>query len=340
MLQSETVTQDVKSRDGRSPIVSIVMPAYNVAPYIQETLDSVFAQTFKDFEVVIVNDGSPDTVELERALGPYMNRIRYIKQENRGAGAARNEGVRAARGEFVAFLDADDLWMPDYLSEQLKFLRERNCDLVCADALHFGDSPLAGRTYMEAFMEKAPPTGEFTFTGLVGAEQSLITSGVLARREPILEVGLFDEGLRNSQDFDLWLRLVRHGSRLAYQRRVLLRYRYHENSLSGDEINRSVRQLRMYDKIENSFDLTPSERAEVSHLIANRRAILEFELGKLYLEQGDEKRARESFARANSLRPSSKTRLALLLSRLAPQLLRLLQLRRARKASEKNRAGN
>ena len=340
MLQSETLTQDVKSRDGLSPIVSIVMPAYNVAPYIQETLDSVFAQTFTDFEVVIVNDGSPDTVELERALGPYMNRIRYIKQENRGAGAARNEGVRAARGEFVAFLDADDLWMPDYLKEQLKFLREQKCDLVCADALHFGDSPLAGMTYMEAFMENAPPTGEVTFLGLVGAEQSLITSGVLARREPILQVGLFDEGLRNSQDFDLWLRLVRHGSRLAYQRRVLLRYRYHENSLSGDEINRSVRQLRVYDKIENSFDLTPDERAEVSEVIANRRAILEFELGKLYLEQGDTKRARESFARANNLRRSAKTRVALLLSRLAPQLLRLLQLRRARKASEKNRAGN
>jgi tetratricopeptide (TPR) repeat protein len=229
--------------------------------------------------------------------------------------------------------------MPDYLKEQLKFLRERNCDLVCADALHFGDSPLAGITYMEAFMEKPPPAGEVTFRGLVSAEQSLITSGVLARREPILQVGLFDEGLRNSQDFDLWLRLVRHGSRLAYQRRVLLRYRYHENSLSGDEINRSVRQLRVYDKIENSFDLTPDERAEVSEVIANRRAILEFELGKLYLEQGDKKRARESFEKANRLRPSIKTQLALLLSRFAPQLLRSLQLRRARKASEKKQAG-
>ncbi|HKQ99583.1 MAG TPA: glycosyltransferase family A protein, partial [Pyrinomonadaceae bacterium] len=280
MLHSETLI-DGPGIGGALPVVSVVMPAYNVAPYIRETLDSVFAQTFKEFEVIIVNDGSPDTAELERELQPYLNRVRYIKQENRGAGAARNEGVRAARGEFVAFLDADDLWLPDYLSEQLKFLSERECDLVCADALHFGDSPLAGRTYMEAFMEKAPPAGEVTFLGLVSAEQSLITSGVLARREPVLEVGLFDESLRNSQDFDLWLRLARHGARLAYQRRVLVHYRFHENSLSGDEVNRNTRQLRVYDKIENSFDLTPDERAEVSRALRGRRALLEFELGKL-----------------------------------------------------------
>ncbi|MDQ2920430.1 MAG: glycosyltransferase, partial [Acidobacteriota bacterium] len=212
-----------------APIVSIVMPAYNAAPYISETLNSVFGQTFTDYEVIVVNDGSPDTVELERALEPYLSRIRYIKQKNLGAGAARNEGLRAAQGEFIAFLDADDLWLPTYLEEQLKFIRENDFDLVCADAMHFGDSPLAGKTYMEAFMETAPLAGEVTFLGLVSAEQSLITSGIVARRAAIIEVGLFDEGLRNSQDFDLWLRLVRHGFRLAYQRQLLLRYRCHQN---------------------------------------------------------------------------------------------------------------
>ncbi|HVQ37505.1 MAG TPA: glycosyltransferase family 2 protein, partial [Pyrinomonadaceae bacterium] len=117
------------------PKVSIVMPAYNVSTYIGETLDSVFAQTWTDYEVIVVNDGSPDTVELERALGPYRPRIRYIKQNNLGAGAARNEGLRAAQGEFIAFLDADDLWFPNYLEEQLRFIRENDYDLVCADAM-------------------------------------------------------------------------------------------------------------------------------------------------------------------------------------------------------------
>src|SRR5882762_7560487 len=118
---------------GAPPRVSIIIPAYNVAPFIRETLASVFAQTFTDFEVIIINDGSPDSEEFELAIKPYRERIRYLKQENRGASAARNAGLRAAGGELIAFLDADDLWSPNYLAEQLKFMREQDCDLVCAD---------------------------------------------------------------------------------------------------------------------------------------------------------------------------------------------------------------
>jgi glycosyltransferase involved in cell wall biosynthesis len=84
------------------PKISVIIPAYNVAPYVGETLRSVFAQTFVDFEVIIVNDGSPDTEEFERVLTPFRERINYLTQENRGASAARNTGLRAARGEFVA----------------------------------------------------------------------------------------------------------------------------------------------------------------------------------------------------------------------------------------------
>src|SRR5262252_9042330 len=86
------------------PTVSIIVPAYNVAPFISETLDSVFSQTFKDFEVIVINDGSPDTRELESTLERYLDRITYLKQANRGAAAARNAGLAVARGEFVAFL--------------------------------------------------------------------------------------------------------------------------------------------------------------------------------------------------------------------------------------------
>jgi len=117
--------------------VSIVIPAYNVAQYISETLESVFAQTFTDYEVIVVNDGSPDTEDFEQAIEPYLSRIRYLKQENRGASVARNTGLQAARGEFIAFLDADDLWLPPYLDQQMKFIRERGCDLACADAEFF-----------------------------------------------------------------------------------------------------------------------------------------------------------------------------------------------------------
>src|SRR3989442_2756657 len=123
----------------QSPKVSDIIPAYNAAAFVGETLGSVFAQTFTDYEVIVINDGSPDTEAFERAIAPYRERLNYIEQENRGASAARNAGLRAARGEFVAFLDADDSWLPNYLEEQIKFLRAHNVDLVCADAAIYNE---------------------------------------------------------------------------------------------------------------------------------------------------------------------------------------------------------
>jgi glycosyltransferase involved in cell wall biosynthesis len=318
-----------------APLVSVIIPAFNVAPYIGETLDSVFAQTFAHYEVIVINDGSPDTEKLERELARFINRVNYVKQENRGASAARNAGLRAAQSEFVAFLDADDLWLPSYLDEQIKLLRERKCDLVCADAEVFSESSNEEETYMETLMADAPPTGDVTFVGLLSAEQSLITSGVVVRRERVFEVGLFDEALRNSQDFDLWLRLARNGTRMAYQRRVLLRYRSRDNSLSGDEVNVHCRELRVLEKVEHSYDLPPAERAEVVSVIERRRAVLEFELGKLYLARGEFTQARESFAKANQLRRSLRTRVAAWSSRMAPRLMKTLYMRRLRYADGK-----
>lgn len=315
--------QEIVSAD--PPVVSVIMPAYNVAPFIAETLDAVAAQTFDAYEVIVVNDGSPDTEELERALAPYRNRIVYIEQENKGAGAARNAALRVARGEFVAFLDADDLWLPDYLSEQLGFIRTGDYDLVYADALLFGDSPLAGRT----FMDIAPSEGEVTFASLVGGRCNVITSGVVARRRLVLEAGLFDEGLRNSQDFELWVRLVRRGARVAYQRKVLLRYRYHEGSLSGDALNQIKRELRVLGRIESTYDLSPGEREEISRAMAAAASNLELETGKLHLAKGEYREAREAFCKVKPAQRNLKLKAALLLLKIAPGLLRRFYVGRA-----------
>jgi glycosyltransferase involved in cell wall biosynthesis len=314
----------------RVPSVSVVIPAYKVADFIAETLDSVFAQTFIDFEVVVVNDGSPDTDEFERALEPYLGRIRYMKQENLGASVARNSGLQAARGEFIAFLDADDLWMPNYLEDQMRFVREHGCDLVCADAEFFGDTESEAPTYMTLLMDSAPASGDVSFLELIASERSLITSGVVVRREPIMEVGLFDEALRNAQDFDLWLRLSRHGSRLSYQRKVLLRYRCRADGLTGDAVNCHTRELRILDKVEQAYDLAPEERAEVSAVIRNRRASLEFELGKAYLSKGEYENARASFRKANILHLTWKTAVAFWLTRLSPKLTQSMFAQRVR----------
>src|ERR1700691_4414652 len=102
------------------PTVSVIMPAYNAANLIAFALDSVLQQTFQDFEIVVVNDGSPDTVELEKVLQPFLSKIVYIKQENKRAAGARNTAIRQANGEFLAFLDSDDSWFPDHLASQMK----------------------------------------------------------------------------------------------------------------------------------------------------------------------------------------------------------------------------
>ena len=309
-----------RGESGESPLVSVVIPAYKIAPFVAETLDSVFAQTLTDFEVVIVNDGSPDTEEFERALAPYLTRVRYFRQENRGAGAARNRGVREAHGRFVAFLDGDDLWLPSYLEEQLQFLRAGGYDLTYTDALLFGDSPLAGKTYMET----APSRGAVNFLSLVRGECNVITSGVVARRARVIEAGMFDESLPNSQDFELWTRLARRGARLGYQRKALVRYRCHEGSLSGDAMNRLARELRVFKRIEETYDLTPPERDGLARAMERQQAAIDLEEGNLRLRGGDLAQARASFARARRVLGGWKLGAALLLLRFAPRLLQKL----------------
>src|SRR5882724_4897435 len=119
-----------------SPRISVIIPAYKTAHLIAGCLDSVMAQTFQDFEAIVVNDGSPDTPELEKVLQPYMDRIVYIKQENKRCAGARNTAIRQARGEYLAFLDSDDTWYPDHLASQMKqFADDPSLDLVYCDAL-------------------------------------------------------------------------------------------------------------------------------------------------------------------------------------------------------------
>ncbi|HWW75240.1 MAG TPA: glycosyltransferase family A protein [Pyrinomonadaceae bacterium] len=298
------------------PALSVIVTAYGVAPYIAETLDSVFAQTLSHFEVILVNDGSPDTPELERALAPYIRRLVYIAQENRGAGGARNTGLRAARAPLVAFLDGDDLWEPTYLEEQLRHVRESGLDLSYTDALLFGDSEQAGRTYMEI----APSDGPVNFLSLIRGECNVITSGVVASRAAVFDVGLFDETLRNAQDFDLWARLARRGARLGYQRRVLARYRCREGSLTGDARHRLLRDLRITQHVADTYDLNEAERAEVERMLARRAAAVELERGKSLLAESKFEEARAALEGARRVTPGWKLTVALLMLRVAPRL--------------------
>ena len=301
------------------PTVSVIIPAYNAARFIRETLDSVLAQTFVDYEIIVINDGSPDTEELEQVLQPYQSRIIYLKQENMGAGAARNAGLKVARGKFVAFLDADDLWLPNFLSEQVAFIQsDQGYDLVYADAELFGDSTRARGTVMQ----REPSEPPVTFERLIGEQCLVNTSSVLALREPILEVGLFDVTLRNSQDFDLWVRLAkRPDARMNFQRKVLARHRVWSGSLASDGIKSVEGELKVLSKVSQRDDLTPSERNTLAQTVALRSASVEVDRGKRKLLHGEFESAAESFRFANNYYRSWKLRLVLFLLQVAPRLL-------------------
>jgi GT2 family glycosyltransferase len=314
--------------DAAAPAVSVVMPAYNVAQYIGEALESVFAQTFKDFEVIVVNDGSPDTAELERALAPYLARVVYIRQENGGVSAARNAAIRAARAPFVAHLDPDDLWEPDYLAAQLaEFERDPSTDVLYTDALIFGDAPEAGRR----FMEWCPSDGEVTVEALF-EERCHVMCAVTARREALLRAGLFDESLRCSEDFELWLRVLKSGGRIRYQRRVLARYRRHAASHTADPARLSRAVLLMLDKAEASLDLTPSELRALRGMRVRVRAGAALEEGKAALARGDATAALAALGAANAHLRSLKLSLVMLAVRVAPRLVRAAYAARGRSA--------
>lgn len=280
-----------------APLVSVVIPAYNCAAFVADTLDSALAQSFEDYEIVLVNDGSPDTIALETVLENYFDKIIYINQKNGGAAAARNRAIEAATGEYLAFLDGDDIWLPGYLAGQLEAIAEKNCDLIYADAQLFGNNGDAAETYMV----KSPSAGAVTPLNLIAGKCNVITSGTVARRRAILDAGMFDETLPRlvSEDFDLWFRLAKQGARLDYHKKVLLKYRVRPTGLSGDNIQRAERTLAVFESLEKNYRLTDAEREKVASQLNLARADLEIERGKhnLILENFSE--ARSNFRRAN-----------------------------------------
>jgi glycosyltransferase involved in cell wall biosynthesis len=298
------------------PIVSVIVPAYNTAPYIAETLQSVFAQTFTDFEVIVVNDGSPDTPALEVALAPFRDRIRYIVQENRGLSAARNAGLAVAHGELVALLDSDDVWEPDYLDHQLKVMREEDFDVVYPNATNFGDPMRTGRKFMDAH----PSTGPVTIESLVTQQCNVMVS-VLARRDVLVAAGRFDESLRSSEDFDMWLRVIAGGWTIGYHRRSLVGSRLRRDSLSANGVSMCHHIVRVLDKAARELPLTPGQRSLVAERREYFRAMLRMHEGKKAFFAGDHKEALHALTEANAYLRRRKIAMAILLLRFVPGLL-------------------
>jgi glycosyltransferase involved in cell wall biosynthesis len=300
-----------------SPQISVVIPAYNASAYIAETLDSVFAQSRAGFETIVVNDGSPDTLEFERALEPYRDKIVYLKQENRGPSAARNAGIRAARGELIAFLDSDDGWQPEYLAAQTEFLRQNpSLDLVYCDGIHVGEGELAGRNQMRG----SPSRGAADFRALLTGECTVLTSLTLARTSAVLRAGLFDEAISYAEDYDLWLRMARQGSKIGYHPSILGWHRLRPDGLGSAVTRMLASAAGILARLENDRSLDPELRTLAGRQRSRFQSQFELEEGKRRLCAGDFQGASELLRRVNTDSANWRLRLTLLGLRVAPGL--------------------
>ena len=201
-------------------LVSIIIAAYNAARYVKEAVDSAITQIYGNTEIVVVDDGSTD--DTKKILAPYAERgqIKYVYQENKGLAGARNAGIKSSSGEYVGFLDADDIFLSDKVAEQARILDENKEFGVCyCDIVHFTDT-VHPQEYHHRYKY---PSGNI-FEELL-KKQFINPLTVVARRSVFENYGYFDEGLRRSEDWDLWLKWSLRGVKFYYLDKILARYR-------------------------------------------------------------------------------------------------------------------
>lgn len=307
-----------------APYFSVVIPAYKAAHLISDALKSVFAQTVNDYEIIVVNDGSPDTAEFEKALEPYLNDITYIRRANGGPGAARNTGILAAKGEFIAFLDSDDLWVTNHLADMREFLqRDPTLDLVYGNAVTFGDSGKEGATTMDT----NPSEGLATFESLALSRCTVVGSTVVARRQALIDAGLFDESFIQGEDFELWARLAYRGGRIDYRKHIHVRRRIHKNNLTSDIVGSFEGQARALRKFMKELDLPKGLREEIERELEKCDAAIALQKCKQQLVARRYEEAVVELERANAAFRSRKLQLLLYLMQTVPQLVRHVYLR-------------
>jgi glycosyltransferase involved in cell wall biosynthesis len=242
------------------PVISVIIPVYNGEKTIRETIESVLSQTFKDFELIVINDGSKDTTLeiVERIQDP---RLKVFSYRNAGQATSRNRGIAHACGEYISFIDADDLWTPNKLEAQLRALQ---------------DNPQAAVAYswtkcIDEFGQFSRRGSHISVTGDVYAKLLLIDfiengSNPLIRTQALAEVGGFDESMTPSEDRDLWLRLAARYHFVAVPSPQIL-YRQSVNSESANVLRMEAASLRV---IEQAFTQAPESLQHLKkHSLAN-----------------------------------------------------------------------
>lgn len=252
-----------------APQVSVVIPAYNASATILETIESVFAQTFQDFEVLVVNDGSTDdTRQKVQAVADADDRLRILSQQNGGVSAARNNGIATATGEWVAFLDADDIWLPEKLETQLRCMRAKPGCLASQGSAYFVDQSLTPLKLRHCVPVEQPLLTFLRFQNLPNAASSWVV-----KRELFEEIGGFDTGLVILEDWDLSLRLARHANPVCIDLPLTL-YRVHPGNRSLDVDSHIAPGVTILNRLFADATLPPDVRAHEREIYARYYTML------------------------------------------------------------------
>ena len=232
--------------------VSVVIPTYQCGRFVSQSIDSVLGQTFKNFEIIIVDDGSTD--HTQEILNNYsnMNNIKIIRQSNQGPSAARNLGIRMSTGEYIAFLDADDIWLPNKLEKQIEYLEKHpKVDLIYCDSYLFNEKSTMQKTFFDI---SQPFSGKVLNKLFLSDFIPLLT--VVVRRSIFNSVGFFDETINGPEDYDLWLRISRTKT-IDFIHEPLAKYRVTSGLTSEQKIKRLKNEINVKEKaLRNSPELS------------------------------------------------------------------------------------
>jgi glycosyltransferase involved in cell wall biosynthesis len=269
------------------PKVSVIIPAYNHGHFLGEAIQSVLDQTFPEFELIVVDDGSTDNTKevVESFKDP---RIRYIYQENRGLPAARNTGIKASGGEYIAFLDSDDVWLPRNLELKVQVLDARpDVALVCSDFYPFDNETgaIIGRFWHDKpFLSWLNPqeVARQPLKELLSRGGCFIRYSVaVMRREVFTEVGYFDESIWGHEDWDMSVRIVQRFP-IETIDIPLARYRVHGSNLTANQGRMHEEAIAVFNKALRSYSLSGTEQK----LVKRRLAQMHFYSGHTMIAEG------------------------------------------------------
>ena len=276
----------------KPPRVSVVVAAFNAEHTLAETLASVAAQTFRDFELIAVDDGSSDaTAQVLEDAATRWSWLRWERQENSGVAGARMRGIELARGEWIAFLDADDLWLPHKLAAQLAMVdRDPELSLVYSDVRYFSRHGEAKQTMFE---QRAHATGDVLRDLFMN--NFVLTSATLVKKSVLLDAGGFDPAHHVNEDVDLWLRVAEH-HKFGCVEEVLVRYRRATGTLTRTYPYACLqRDLEIIDYwVQRRPDLFPAD----SRQVRRGRALTLARIGAQHLSDRQFAEARRAYHRA------------------------------------------